>query len=242
MAKPSYSNSSQSIPEKKDGKMSKDIKAPGPQMARRIEAELLKQGFPEGQSVKTAMAEAAGISETSIYKWFDGSTKSPQGIAVAFICQEYNLDTQWILLGGKTAIPKKNEENQPLPEQSVSSESSNNILLKDDVFMPITTLVGRIQKICLAATVQCKDVPAALSEICAVTPAVVRQWGDGTLHPSADDLAAICKNYGIDLFWLVTGVLLGPQGIPTTSSINSGEFNDLGNVQLRPWRTESYAN
>jgi len=220
--------------------MSKDIKAPGPQMARRIESELLKQGFLEGQSVKTAMAEAAGISETSIYKWFDGSTKSPQGIAVALICQEYNLDTQWILLGGKTAIPKKNEENQPLPKPSVSSVSSNEIPLDEELIIS-STLVGRIQKICLAATVQCKDVPAALSEICAVPKSVVRQWGTGMLHPSADDLAAICRNYGIDLFWLVTGVLIGPQGIPD-NAINSEEFSELGNVRSRLWRAESCGN
>ena len=89
------------------------------------------------------------------------------------------------------------------------------------------SLLIRLRKVLLAANVTCAEVPDKLAEICALPATTILKWGLGTLQPQAEDLATISKYYGVDLLWLITGVLSRPQNTPH-SFVTGEEFVDLG--------------
>lgn len=203
---------------------------PGP-IVRRIEEAILATGIPK-RGVRTAIIEITGISKGALVKWFSGDTQAPRVEHIDAISDHLDVDLRWLIKGIGYS---------PLTEDPAFLEGVDD---HSDTHPSASALTGRIRKILLAANVPCLDIPPRLAEICALPIANIEAWGDGSIQPQADELAAISKYYGVDLLWLITGTLTPPPEKHESSgySLNNGDIKELGNVLLLPSRASSYRN
>lgn len=91
--------------------------------------EVLASNGVSGSKAITTLAKICSISDTAVYKWYNGRTKIPAAAHPAAVARYYGVDLMWLITGvGYQGHPEPHDlesnEEEPASDSKNSSEDS----------------------------------------------------------------------------------------------------------------------